>query len=240
MRFPRLDILPPAQRVLWPQLSAVRQCDFALYGGTAIALRLGHRQSVDFDFFTARDFQPDWLISRFPFLAHATIVRQEPNTLTVLARGGSPEDSVKVSFFGGLGFGRLGDPSLTPDGVLEVASIHDLLAHKLKVILQRVEAKDYLDIDAILRDGHDLALGLAGAQALYGNFPAQEALKALAYFKGGDLHLLPNEVCQRLARAASAVRNIPAARVASTRLTANEADMNGQPSRSDLQLGPKI
>jgi hypothetical protein len=37
-----MEILPPAQRL-----------GFVLYGGTAIALRLGHRSSVDFDFFTA-------------------------------------------------------------------------------------------------------------------------------------------------------------------------------------------
>ena len=50
---PRLDILPFEQRRLWPNLSEVPK-HFVLYGGTAIALRLGARQSVDFDFFTER------------------------------------------------------------------------------------------------------------------------------------------------------------------------------------------
>ncbi|MBN9405087.1 MAG: nucleotidyl transferase AbiEii/AbiGii toxin family protein [Burkholderiales bacterium] len=49
---PRLDVLPRAQQRLWPQLSKVRGLGFVLYGGTAIALRLGHRESVDFDFFS--------------------------------------------------------------------------------------------------------------------------------------------------------------------------------------------
>ena len=49
---PHLDILPPAQRELWPLLGASSTLDFVLYGGTAIALRLGHRPSVDFDFFS--------------------------------------------------------------------------------------------------------------------------------------------------------------------------------------------
>jgi hypothetical protein len=48
---PRLDILPPAQRTLSPHLIQVPG-HFVLYGGTAIWLRLGHRQSVDFDFFS--------------------------------------------------------------------------------------------------------------------------------------------------------------------------------------------
>jgi hypothetical protein len=48
---PRLDILPPAQRTLWPHLIQVPGY-FVLYSGTAIALRLGYRQSADFDFFS--------------------------------------------------------------------------------------------------------------------------------------------------------------------------------------------
>ena len=47
---PRMDILPSAQRLVWPELRAAAALGFVLYGGTAIALRLGHRFSVDFDF----------------------------------------------------------------------------------------------------------------------------------------------------------------------------------------------
>lgn len=44
------------------------------------------------------------------------------------------------------GIGRVGDPQLTADGMAWVASLDDLLATKLKVILQGAEAKDYSDI----------------------------------------------------------------------------------------------
>jgi hypothetical protein len=50
---PRTDILPAAQLRLWRELSAVPD-EFVLYGGTAIALHLGHRTSVDFFFATGR------------------------------------------------------------------------------------------------------------------------------------------------------------------------------------------
>lgn len=53
-----MDILPMAQRRLWPQLGNAPKLGFVLYGGTAIALRLGHRDSVDFDFFSERPL--DW------------------------------------------------------------------------------------------------------------------------------------------------------------------------------------
>jgi len=51
---PRLSILPEAQKRLWPVLVAAPRLGFVLYGGTAIALRLGHLASVDFDFFTEK------------------------------------------------------------------------------------------------------------------------------------------------------------------------------------------
>jgi hypothetical protein len=43
---PRLEILPPAQQEIWPELKSAAELGFVLYGGTAIALRLGHRTSV--------------------------------------------------------------------------------------------------------------------------------------------------------------------------------------------------
>ena len=48
---PCLEILPSAQRALWPAFRSASQLGLVLYGGTAIALRLGHRSSVDYDFF---------------------------------------------------------------------------------------------------------------------------------------------------------------------------------------------
>lgn len=47
---------------------------------------------------------------------------------------------------------RMGEPSLTEDGVLQVASFDDLMATKLKVLLQRAEARDYRDIAAMIGD----------------------------------------------------------------------------------------
>jgi hypothetical protein len=65
---PRLDILPAPQRRLWAELSAVPK-EFVLYGGTAIALHLGHRESVDFDFFGNKPLYPEQLVLSLPFLA---------------------------------------------------------------------------------------------------------------------------------------------------------------------------
>jgi len=55
---PNLSMLPPPQVRLWQELGSTPE-SFKLYGGTALALRLGHRSSVDFDFFSNAPFDPD-------------------------------------------------------------------------------------------------------------------------------------------------------------------------------------
>jgi hypothetical protein len=75
------------------------------------------------------------------------------------------------------------------------------------VVQQRAEAKDYLDIDALLRDGRlDLPTALAAARAIYGpKFNPQLTLKALSFFGDGNLSRLPQAVQDHLATAAREV-----------------------------------
>src|ERR1022692_2145644 len=73
---PRLDILPGSQRRLWPELDAVPS-EFVLYGGTGLALQLGHRTSGDFDFFASSGFDPDHLRAQLPFFRDPDTADQE-------------------------------------------------------------------------------------------------------------------------------------------------------------------
>jgi hypothetical protein len=67
---------------------------------------------------------------------------------------------------------------------LRVASAEDLLATKLKVVMQRIETKDYQDIAALLRAGHSLLDGLGATQTLFGKtFSPVDCLRALEYFE---------------------------------------------------------
>jgi len=215
---PHLEILPPDQRAIWPLLSPSRELGLVLYGGTAVALRLGHRTSIDFDFFTEKSLDLDRLNRSLPFLGESSILQGQPNTLSV--RSGPPVAGVKLSFFGNISFGRVGSPEVTADGVLEVASLIDLLATKLKVIQQRIEAKDYRDIAAILRSGLNLEEGLSAAAELFGNsIQPSEVVKALTYFEGGDLHTLPASDKTLLSVAASSIYRIPITGLASKSLS---------------------
>jgi hypothetical protein len=208
---PRFDAMPPAQRRLWPELRPSLALGFVLYGGTAVSLHLGHRRSVDFDFFHDQPLDRERIRAGFPLLRGADVLQEGPDTLVMAARAeGRGRQRVKVSLCGGLGFGRVGDPLVSEDGVLEVASLDDLLAHKLKVILQRVERKDYQDLAAMIRAGCVLARGLAAARALFGRaFQPLESLKALAYFRGGDLDRLSRRDRETLTDAAAAVGRLP-------------------------------
>jgi hypothetical protein len=200
---PRLDILPAPQRRLWDELAAM-PAEFVLYGGTALALHLGHRQSVDFDFFGNQPLDTSLLAPAMPFLVGAIVTQRAPNTFScTVDRGGV----IQMSFFGLPDLPRLSPPLIAPDNGVRVASLLDLAGTKASVVQVRAEAKDYIDIDALLRDGRiDVPTALAAGQAIYGTaFNPQNTLKALSYFEDGNLHRLPQPVRDRLARAAREV-----------------------------------
>lgn len=202
---PNLAALPSGQRALWPELKEAAP-RFVLYGGTALALRLGHRQSEDFDFFADAPISPEELLRTLRLLRGATIRQSAPNTLTVMVERLTP---VKLSFFG-LALRRVADPEWTQDQILRVASLRDIAGCKMAVIQTRAEAKDYLDVDALLRQGIELGEMLAAARAIYGEqFAPVISLKALAWFKDGNLPGLPEDVKNRLSRAAGDVQDLP-------------------------------
>jgi len=90
-------------------------------------------------------------------------------------------------------------------------AVFDLTATKLKVLPERAESRDYLDLPHLLSSGVNLARGLGAARALYGErFNPMISLRALSYFADGDLPRLPEETKRFLAHAAAAVRDIPA------------------------------
>jgi hypothetical protein len=195
---PKLDIMPKAQRQIWPLLSPAPRLSFVLYGGTAVALHLGHRASVDFDFFRSSRLDKSEIEESFVFMRKADFIQEDVNTLVVTAPTAS--GPVKLSFFGGLDIGRVNKPLLTNDKSLLVASLDDLMATKLKAILDRAEARDYRDISAMISAGVSLQKGLGAFAKIYGRDPALP-LRAIGFFKDGDLASLP-ESDQNVLRAA--------------------------------------
>lgn len=214
---PRLDILPAAQRRLWDEFHSL-PASFVLYGGTALALRTGSRESEDFDFFSNGPLDAHSLRAALPFLANAELIQAAPSTATYLVdRAGR----VKVSFFGGLSLGRVGEVSVCADNRVHVASLLDLAAQKVRVVQVRAERKDYLDLTTLLDHGISLPEALGAAQALYADFAPLVTLKALSYFDDGDLDDLPAAVKQTLSDAAATMHTPAPVERLSDRLSAS-------------------
>jgi hypothetical protein len=196
---PRLDILPNPQRQLWPELTETPS-HFVLYGGTAIALRLGHRQSVDFDFMSPMTFEPRSLLQNLKYLKDAQVRRSAPNDLTATVDRGGP---VQLQYFGNFDLGQVAGTELANGPRIQVASLVDLGGMKAAVVTQRAEAKDYLDIHALLTRGNvSLSTMLAAGLVIYGNqFDPLVSLKAIAYHGDPALKALPKNVRDYLSEA---------------------------------------
>ena len=205
---PRLDILPESQRRLWPELEAVPS-DFVLYGGTALALQLGHRVSEDFDFFSSSGFDPDRLRSRLAFFrdldpssSDAWVHYKRDNLEAFVNRGGL----VKVAFFGGLDtLNRVQDPRRAAGSRVQVASLVDLAGMKMRVIQVRGSWKDYIDIHTLVTHGIDVPTGLAAAKTIDRSFDPTTSVRALQFYGDGTLNRVPAAIQKDLTRWAQTV-----------------------------------
>jgi hypothetical protein len=203
---PKLGVLPAAQREVWTSLAPASRLNFVLYGGTAIALHLGHRKSLDFDFFRSEPLDKDQIRAAFGFIDGAAILQDAPDTLVAVAE--MPSGPVKISFFGGVGFGRVNDPLQTGDGILLVASLDDLMATKLKATLDRAEAKDYRDIAEMISAGVSLPAGVSAFSAMFNGEPSQ-VLRSIGYFEDGDLNSLDRPDRELLRNARDRIGQLP-------------------------------
>jgi len=138
--------------------------DFVLYGGTALALQLGHRVSEDFDFFSAQPFDPAMLQARLPFFRdHSTdpkvSIHRKPDNLEGLVERAGP---VKIAFFGGLSnLRRVRDPLNAHGSRVQVASLSDLAGMTMRVIQRRGSWKDYVDLHVLALNEIDVVTGLS-------------------------------------------------------------------------------
>jgi hypothetical protein len=203
---PKTDILPPAQHEIWPLLAPAPRLSFVLYGGTAVALHLGHRVSIDFDFFRTEPLNKQEIEKSFQFMRVARTMQEDENTLVLSVP--MPSGPVKVSMFGNIDIGRINEPGLTKDGTLLVASLEDLLATKLKAILDRAETKDYRDISEMLSANVSLERALAAFAQMYRKDPSLP-LRAMGFFKDGDLPSLAKTDQDILRKARDRVFEIP-------------------------------
>lgn len=140
----KAEILTEAQRAVLKRFAELPKAEnFYLAGGTATALHLGHRESIDFDFFTPNNFSSELLLAEIRGLGLLTDdERLENNTLLGYTQ------NVKFSFFK-YPYKLISEAIFWEEYNCDIANLPDLCAMKLLAIAQRGTRKDFIDIYAI-------------------------------------------------------------------------------------------
>lgn len=172
------EILTEAQVKLLPLVKKFSK-DFCLVGGTAIALHIGHRRSVDFDLFTAKEF--DNAKIRKEIVKNRKIERVFRDEI----------GQYSLSVFG-VRFTFLQYPfriraSKNFDAVIALPDLLTLAAMKAYALGRRAKWKDYVDMYFIMRDCHTLKEIVRRAKKIFGREFNEKMFRAqLAYFRDID------------------------------------------------------
>jgi hypothetical protein len=148
---------------------------FALAGGTSLALRLGHRLSVDLDFFTANPFAPQTLADKLNI---------GPQSITGIAEGTLQirVNNLKIEFL------KHSYPNLSEIEVIDgikIWSLPDVAAMKINAIVNRGSKKDFYDLVALLKL-HSLETLLSFYQKKYQPATLLMAIRSLAWFDDAE------------------------------------------------------
>ncbi len=116
---------------------------FRLVGGTALSLHLGHRQSVDADFFSSQDFDLDGAIQELSsILPGFLVLKMSTHGFAGIHQG------VKIDLYTwGVSFLL---PPIQEEGI-RLADLPDVASLKLEAIINRKEEKDFRDVHALLQ-----------------------------------------------------------------------------------------
>lgn len=175
-----LEILNSKQKEILPNLFFTKKADLYLAGGTALALQLGHRTSIDFDFYTKKHFKKGNLMKVFKNNLSKDysikVLRDIDDTLETQI------DGLHLSCFHYPY--KLIYKTLNFKGV-EIASIGDIAAMKIVAISQRGIRRDFIDIYYLINK-----IGLAKifsiTQKKFPEFDLYNGLRGLVYFIDTD------------------------------------------------------
>ena len=148
---------------------------FALAGGTSLALRFGHRISVDLDFFSELNFDPVSLAENLT-VGPEFITGQAKGTLQVLI------DQVKVEFL------NHAYPQIAPHesiANIRMWSLPDVAAMKLNAIVNRGSKKDFYDIAALL-GRYSIETMLGFYKEKYNPASMLMIIRSLSWFEDAD------------------------------------------------------
>jgi hypothetical protein len=181
------EVLAAAQKRVLRRLGPLMtRKGFYLAGGTAIAVHLGHRRSVDFDWFTGERIGDAMSLARELGDEHVSF------TVDQVARGTlhGTVSGVRVSFFE-YRYPLLRQTTLWPEYGCLLSSLDDLACMKLSAVAQRGSRKDFVDLYALGLKHRPLAEMLRLYQRKYGIEDVAHVLHGLVYFDDADRDRLP-------------------------------------------------
>jgi hypothetical protein len=189
---PHWEALTPETRAMFDECAKLPFIqDFYLAGGTGLALHLGHRFSVDLDFFSEH---PHTVSSKMRGLLKRTfrdpfLEVSQDSDMTFTAKWWN----VGVSFFE-LDAHPLVDPAIDISGI-RLASMREIGAMKLAAVFSRASRKDLVDLYFILRQ-ESLGDLLRVAGKKYPNVPSfpHLALRGLAFFDDAEKMPMPEMI----------------------------------------------
>ena len=146
--------MDPPMLALWRRIRGPLPGGLRLYGGTAVALYLGHRNSTDFDFVATADVVDEGFAASLPWLKGGRI-NGGPGMIDAVVDsedhlGNSRPVTVTLMETGPLVFEPRHRTTTAANGV-EVAHPIDIMACKMRACASRGAANDYCDLAAMLR-----------------------------------------------------------------------------------------
>jgi len=150
---------------------------FYLVGGTAIALHLGHRRSIDFDLFTDKDIKRKNIKNVIENNGYSTkeILWEAQEQLHLVV------NTVKMTFFS---FPHILISEVDFGGIIKMPALLDLAAMKAYALGGRAKWKDYVDLYFILKDYYNLKDISVRSKEIFGSFFSEKLFREqLSYYQ---------------------------------------------------------
>ncbi len=172
------EILSPNQQKLLPLLKVFKK-EFYLVGGTAVALYIGHRRSIDFDLFKFAPIKPKSLVTKISESGFSyDVTRRVTEQLNVTIH------NVKFTFYE---YPFQIESPTSFEGVLRMPTLVDLAAMKAYALGRRSKWKDYVDLYFILKEMYTIKQISDRASVIFDQLFSQKLFRAqLSFFTDVD------------------------------------------------------
>lgn len=159
--------------------------NFYLAGGTALALQIGHRKSLDLDWFSKKSFSTKNLKNELKTLGKLKVENEEEGTLNCVL------DGIRLSFFE-YHYRVLFPSFINYNKRIKLADLRDIACMKIDAISSRGSKKDFIDIYFLLKEfSLKELLNLFDRKYKEIKYNHLHILKSLTYFEEAEKEPMP-------------------------------------------------